>query len=354
MSNTFLWGILVTALAGLIMGTSPWPIKLMRHFQFEHFAVVSMPLALVILPWAITLAFCPQPFAALGEVKRSVLLKANLFAFSWGIAQVLAMLCFVRIGVSLTYGILCSIGAAVGVVTPMIFKASGIFGKGPDIFSQTGLMILAGAAILVVGVAFASLAGANRERKKNGSAPENKTASNSNATAPGGFAAGLAMVVIAGVLSAGWGFAFMYCQDPIIAAMKARGAGEISANAAVWAVALLGAALPNLLYPVFLLTRNRSWGVIRAWPNEIGLSAVYGVLFFAPSILLGIGMRLLGELGPSVGWGLVQGTLILGGQLLGFASGEWRGVSGRPRRQIYVAILILIAAMAVMALAKLK
>ena len=63
-------------------------------------------------------------------------------------------------------------------------------------------------------------------------------------------------------------------------------------------------------------------------------------------------MLLLGPLGASVGWGLVQGTVILGGQLLGFVSGEWRGVSGIPRHQMYLAIALLIMAMTIMACAK--
>ena len=63
-------------------------------------------------------------------------------------------------------------------------------------------------------------------------------------------------------------------------------------------------------------------------------------------------MLLLGALGASVGWGLVQGTLILGGQILGFASGEWRGVEGLPRRQIYLAVVLLVVAMSIMACAK--
>jgi len=44
--------------------------------------------------------------------------------------------------------------------------------------------------------------------------------------------------------------------------------------------------------------------------------------------------------------------LILGGQVLGFLSGEWRGVVGRPRQQIYLAIVLLIVAMTIMACAK--
>jgi hypothetical protein len=338
-------GILIVVAAGVIMGTSPWPLKLMRRFQYEHFAFVSMLLALVILPWAITLAYCPAPFAALAEVDRAALLKANLFAFSWGIAQVLAMLCFVRIGVSLTYGILCSIGAAVGVITPMVFKASGVFQDAPDLLSGTGLMVAAGVAVMVLGVVFASLAGLERERQQK---PANAAAGNRS----GGFLVGLVMVVLAGVLSVGWGFAFTYSQDPIIEAMQRHGAASFPASIAVWAVALLGAALPNVLYPAMLMTRNRSWNVLASCPGEIGLSALYGILFFAPSALLGIGMLKMGALGASVGWGIVQGTLILGGQALGFISGEWRGVHGKPRTHIYLAIVILVLAMVIMAGAK--
>jgi hypothetical protein len=31
-----------------------------------------------------------------------------------------------------------------------------------------------------------------------------------------------------------------------------------------------------------------------------------------------------------VGSGVTQGTLIIGGALLGFLAGEWRGVTGKP------------------------
>ena len=76
-----LTGIVVIVLAGLIMGTSPWPLKLMRHFQYEHFGFISMLLALLILPWAITLAFCPEPFAALREVDWIVVLRPTCLPF---------------------------------------------------------------------------------------------------------------------------------------------------------------------------------------------------------------------------------------------------------------------------------
>ena len=348
MSDTILFGIILVVLAGLIMGTSPWPLKLMRRFHYEHFAFISMLVALVILPWTITLIFCPHPFAALSEVPGVVLLKANLFALAWGIAQVLALLCFVRIGVSLTYGILCSIGVAVGVITPMIFKASGVFREAPDLLSKPGLIVLGGTVVMLAGVVFASLAGAGREKSTRASEASDAAAKNVG-TPSGGFAVGLLMVVMAGVLSVGWGFAFTYSQDSIIQAMKSHGAADFPASIAVWAIALLGAALPNVLYPAILMTRNKSWHVLSAHPGEIALSIIYGIFFFAPSALLGKGMLLLGPLGASVGWGLVQGTLILGAQILGFATGEWQGVSGKPRTQVYIAIIFLVIGITIIA-----
>ena len=38
-----------------------------------------------------------------------------------------------------------------------------------------------------------------------------------------------------------------------------------------------------------------------------------------------------------------------GSQAAGFISGEWRGVLGTPRRQMYMAISVLIIAAAIMA-----
>jgi hypothetical protein len=97
--NLFL-GVIVTVLSGLVMGTSAWPLKLMRRFKYEHFGLVSMAFSLLVLPWAITLAMCPDALSAYRSVPLGLLLKSNLFSLAWGAAQVLALLCFVRIGVN--------------------------------------------------------------------------------------------------------------------------------------------------------------------------------------------------------------------------------------------------------------
>ncbi len=133
---------------------------------------------------------------------------------------------------------------------------------------------MVGVAIMLVGVVLAAFAGFGRDRILR-STDQPRT---------GSFAGGLIMVVIAGALSAGISFAFVYSQGPIVSAMKAHGAGDIPANFAVWAIGLLGGALIiNVTYPAYLMTKNKSWGVLLDswWDGHlavaIGINFIIGV-----------------------------------------------------------------------------
>ncbi|MBS1850082.1 MAG: hypothetical protein JST79_04170 [Acidobacteria bacterium] len=339
MATATLIGALIVVLAGLVQGSGAWPMKFMRKFQFEHWWFVAMLIGLVIAPWVITLLFCPNVVDAYRSIDVSTLLKANAFALAWGIANVLCGLCFVRIGIALTGGILTGLGVSVGVTLPMIVKGSGLFSEAPDIGSAAGKTVLLGVAVMLAGVVVAALAGFGRDRELQ------KT----NQPRTGSFLGGLVMVVIAGALSAGISLAFVYSQGPIVSAMTARGAGEIPANFAVWAIGLLGGALVNVTYPAYLMTKNKSWHVLWESSGELGLAVLIGINFIIGVALMGKGMLLLGPLGASVGFGVQQAMQMVGSQTVGFASGEWRGVLGTPRHQMYVAIALLIVAAMVMA-----
>jgi L-rhamnose-H+ transport protein len=338
MSLTEILGILLVSIAGLVMGSAGWPIKIMRKFQYEHWGFVYCLFGIVILPWIITMLFCPHALTAYGTIDRMILLKSNLWSMGWGVANVLCGLCFVRIGFSLTGGILTGLGVSLGVAIPMVFKASGLFKNAPDLTSPAGLAVLAGVAVMVIGVVLVSLAGFGRDKVLG------KLQSTS-----GNFGVGFIMAIIAGVLSCGISFAFVYSQGPIVEAMKAQGAKEIPANFSVWAVGLLGGAAINVLYPAYLMTKHKSWHVLRENINEVFLSLIMGVNFCVAVSLMGKGMLMLGVLGASVGFGVQQAMQMAGTQGVGFISGEWRGVSGTPRRQIYYAITVLIVAALIMA-----
>ena len=338
MTLSQLFGLLAVALAGLVIGSGVWPMKLMRKFQFEHWWFVGMLTGLILLPWALTLAFCPHALAAYSRVSGRTLITANLWAAGWGIANILCGLCFVRIGLALTGAILTGLGVSLGVVLPLVVKGSGLFRDAADLGSPAGMTVLGGVGVMLVGVVFAAVAGFGRDRALRRLQPRT-----------GSFLGGLVMSIVAGVLSCGMSLAFVYGQGPIVQVMKAQGAGEVGATFAVWAVALLGGSLLNVLYPAYLMTRRQSWGVLAQSGTELALAAVIGVNMTVGIVLMGNGMLALGALGASVGFGIQQASQMLGNQAAGFLSGEWRGVVGTPRRQMYAAIALLILAAAIMA-----
>ncbi len=313
-------------------------MKIMRKFQFEHWWFVSMLTGLVLLPWAVTLAFCPDPIAAYRSIDASLLWKANAFSLGWGVANVLCGLCFIRIGFALTGGILTGLGLSLGVTIPLLIKGSGLFSEAPSIGSPAGHAILLGVAIMIVSVVLVAFAGFGRDRVLRTSAKSS-----------GSFRIGLVMVIIAGILSVGLSFSFVYSQDPIVRAMKAQGASNIPANFSVWAISLIGGALVNILYPVYLMTKNKSWRVLAECWTDAALAILMGLSMSAAVALMGQGMLLLGALGASIGFGIQQGAQMLGNQSVGFISGEWKGVEGTPRRQMYTALALLVLAAIVMA-----
>jgi hypothetical protein len=118
-------GLLIVIAAGLCIEFAPVPLKRMRRFQYEQWAFVSMLTGLVAIPWSITVSACPDPWGALRSIYAPVLIKANLFSVGWGIANILFLQCLVRIGVSLTSGIVGGMTIAFGVLVPMMFKGTG-------------------------------------------------------------------------------------------------------------------------------------------------------------------------------------------------------------------------------------
>lgn len=338
MDTTQLLGVLVVAFSGILIGGSPWPIKVMRHYKYEHWAFVAMLAGMVVVPWAVTLLFCPNAMSAYGTVAREVLIKANLFSISAGLANALALICFTTIGISLTSGLSSGVAITIGVVTPMILKASGAFANAPSPGSAAGLTVLIGAAVMVAGVALMTIAGFGREKAMTRAGHRPKS-----------FLVGVILCVLAGILSLGFTFSFAYCQDPIVKVMQAQGASNVAANSAVWAVGLFAAGLINVLYPAFLMTKSRSWGILAQHPGELMLAILYGLLQAVGFICMGKGMLLLGALGASVGYGLQQSFQISTMQAVGFIGGEWKGVRGRSRHFMYAAITVLLVAAAILA-----
>lgn len=337
--DTSLAGAGLAAIAGISMGLSSAPIKFMTKYRYEHWGFINSLLGLVVLPWSLAVALCPDLSGALSAVPASAYLKANLWSLAWGVANVLCGLCFVRIGVSLTMGLLTGVGLPVGILLPMVFKGSGQFAEAPSLASSTGIALLALTLVLVFSVALMARAGAEREEK--------------GIATQGSFKVGLLMAIAAGFLQVGLSFAFVYSQGPLVEALQARAASESAAVAAVWAVTLPGGALINVLFPLFLMLRARNWKTL-AMPKDFCLTLLMPLFFVGSLLCMGNGMRMMGALGASLGFGLQQGLSILTAQSVGVFTGEWSGVLRRTKLLMIIAVALMLAAVCVMAFLRAK
>ena len=340
---TTIFGIILVVLAGIGTGTGIWPLKLTKRLQFEHYWFVAMLLGLLIFPWTIVVLRVPNPLAAYAQVGWEPLLKANFFALLWGVANVLCGLCMVRIGAALT-GAIMPLGIIAGSILPMVMKGTGLFANAPDITSPGGLVLMAGLAVILSGVMISSFAGFGREKALAGLS-----------TTPaqgrqGSFATGLVMAVIAGITSAGSALCFVYGQAPIKEAMATQGVDTMTADVSVWAMALMSGALVNIIYPAWMMTKKKNWGVLFKNPGEALLATIGGIQLITAFTLMGRGMLLLGVFGASVGFAIQQTLQIMGNQAVGFFFGEWKNVYGKPRRLMYTALVVLVVAVLIVAL----
>lgn len=343
MTTQVIIGCLIVVTAGLIMGAGVWPYKLMKRYCYEHWMFVAMTAGLIVIPWTIIYINCPDIlniYRDLWVTNRADFVRSNLLAVGWGVANVTAALCYAHIGVALTGAILTGVGVTFGVLTPLLLKSSGMgnFGDAPDILSPTGIWIMAGIAVMLAGVIIAALAGFGRD----------KALKKQSQSIDSSFFKGLVMAVVAGALSAGLPLAFVYSNGPVVSAMKHAGTSDFVSSLAVWPIGALGGVLVNIIYPSFLLTKNKSWDILIKSKKELGLATLIGANMIISMSLQGYGMRMIGILGAAIGIGIQQASQIMGGQALGFISGEWRGVHGKPRTRMYVAIALLIIAAIVM------
>ncbi|ULQ51972.1 L-rhamnose/proton symporter RhaT [Flavihumibacter fluvii] len=337
-------GLLLVVLAGLGTGTAAWPMKKIKELNFEQYLFVFMFTGIILYPWLVVLINIPDPIEIVRKVGLRTLVISNLLSVCWGIANVLYLVCVVRIGAALTGAILSAAGMSVGVIIPMIFKGSGMFNNAPGLFSPAGIVIMAGLVVIIIGIALVSLAGFGREKVLQEQGGQLKSSQPS-----GGFLQGLLLVILAGFLSSGLSLAFVYGQGPVIEAAKSQGAGDITANFTVWAFCILGGGLLNVFYAIFLMAKNNSWKRLFERKDELVYGAIIGLQFIGAIILLGSGMLLLGVLGASVGFAIQQSLQVIGNQLVGFTGGEWKGIYGKPRKNMYLAIGIILVAVILLA-----
>jgi L-rhamnose-H+ transport protein len=340
---SLLIGFILVLLSGVMAGSALSPIKFVRKYRFENYWLIYGLTGTVVIPWALALGVTPHLFRMYSQLPWQVLLMPPAFAFSWGIASTLGGLCVSRIGLSLTYALVIGIGASAGSLVPLLYFSPQTLG------TPAGHCILLGIAVMFGGLALVTWAGRQKESQTGAGGGASDDGVRLGRTRQRSYIAWVLVAALAGILSAGLNFSFAFGRD-VVAAAQAAGASTATATYAVWALAMLGGMIPNLVYPCLLCFRNRSWNVFLVSPtSDLVLSVLLGVLFMGSTVLYGLGAVRLGLLGTSVGWGIMQIMQIVIGNVTGFLTGEWRLARAKSVRLMLAGVAVLVVASMVMA-----
>jgi len=329
-------GFLILLVAGVMNGSFTLPMKFTRNWNWENTWLVWTLFALVIFTPLAAFATIPHLGQLYGEVATGLVVTVAIFGAGWGIAQVLFGLAVDSIGIALTFSIVLGTSAAVGSIIPLLRLHP------EKLFSIGGLFIVAGVVLVIVGVATCAVAGHRREAAM--AARDGRPKVN--------MSRGLAFAILCGFGAAlvNFGLAF---GGPLLDGARRHGAAELWAGNAVWLPLMLAGSIPNFVYCVYLLNKNKTAhrygrsGTASHW----FLAAIMAFFWFASTALYGIATGKLGSWGTILGWPLFMSLIVITASILGIVTGEWKNSGKQPLRIQVGGVVVLVLAVFVLAAA---
>jgi L-rhamnose-H+ transport protein len=319
------FGVLIAMLGGFMAGNCMVPLKYLRRWRWENAWIVFSLVALIVVPWTLAFFRVPDLMGVYAGVNIGAFIMPFLYGAGWGVAQVLFGLAVLRIGMALSFATTIGLGAALGVMVPILLRHPAVL-KTPH-----GEVLLMGVFLMVAGVIVCSWAGHRREREQQAETPD---------VGKGTFASGLIMATAAGLLSPMLNYSLAFGDRFVIEALRHH-ATAADAPYAVWPIALVGGAVPNLAYSIWLVFRNQTWGnFFPIWP-QILLGTIMGVLWMGSVAAYGTATTLLGLLGASIGWSIYQISIILTSNISGWIAGEWKGAGMQSKVALWSGLFLL-------------
>lgn len=330
-----LTGFLLVLLAGLLQGSFILPMTLVKRWSWEHTWATFSLLGMLVFNWIITLLFVPNIFAVYAASPGRDLAILALFGLGWGVGAVLFGLGMDRLGMALGYPVIMGLIASLGALIPLLV----FFPQ--TLLTTRGVILLAGTALVIFGIVLCSIAGSRRTPSEG----------KSTAARPNAFKIGLAIAILAGILSClpNVGVAF---GGNLVSAAESLGVSQAASGNTVWALLFTLGLVANITYCLYLMITRKT--LPQYWnpetPRNLGLSALMALMWIGSFYLYGAGAAKLGRWGVVVGWPLFISLSIIVGNLWGLWRGEWRGAPAAARRLLNLGLLILIVAVIAVAL----
>ena len=331
-------GVGLHAVGAFLSANCYAPQKYVKRWSWEIYWLTQAAWCWFLWPIIGAALTIPNLLQVLAEAPKDRMLYSFLMGVAYGVGGTAFNVAIRYIGFSLTYAIAVGLSSILGTLVPPLVR-----GQYGEILARVGSgWVLGGVAAGAVGIAFSGAAGRLKEidlRAQAGGAGEFSLFK------------GLLLSLLAGVLSAVYGFALEVAQ-PVVVVAEQHGAGIWKGNVA-YIFANTGAFVTAALYALYLARKNRTLGELtRLRPGEertslalnYGLALLTGTLWYGQFFFYNLGHV---RLGPQYGfssWAIHMIVLVLFSNLVAIVFQEWKGCRSRTTITIAIGLLVLCAA----------
>lgn len=339
-------GVVLHAIGGLMSAIFYLPYRQVKHWAWESYWLAGGVFSWIVAPWIIASLAVPNLLATLVEAPAKSLFWSYFFGVLWGIGGAMFGLTVRYLGFALGTAMALGYCAAFGTLLPPIF--SGEFAG--VIRTSSGLIVMGGVVVCLVGIVISGLAGVAKEREL---PAKEKQASIREFS----FKKGVWVATFCGIMSACMSYGFA-AGKPIAEIAVRNGASELWKNLPVLIVVLAGGFTTNLVWCLTLNLRNKSLAnyfktQAPAAPGEAAsdrvpllrnylFCALGGTLWYLQFFFYSMGTTKMGRFDFS-SWTLHMASIIIFGTLLGVYLAEWKGVTVRTHWLMRVGLVVLIS-----------
>ena len=362
-------GVFLHWLGGLASASFYVPYRKVRGWSWETYWLAGGVVSWIVMPWLLAGLITHNLLSVLHSAPASSIFWSYIFGVLWGFGGLTFGLTMRYLGMSLGMAVALGYTAIFGTLVPPIFH--GQFGQ--LLAQRSGIIILTGVGVCVLGIVFGGAAGISKERELS---REQKLAS----IAEFNLKLGLGVATFCGVMSSCFAFG-LDAGNPIKALTLAAGTSTMWQGLPVLVVVLAGGFTTNFVWCAILHSRNKSAGEylripanashlsatehppienpIDAESAEMALqlqtapreklsislnylfSAIAGATWYMQFFFYTMGETQMGRYKFS-SWTLHMASIIIFSTLWGIALKEWNGVSARTKTLVFLTLLTLV------------
>jgi L-rhamnose-H+ transport protein len=344
-----LLGVLFHWLGGLASGSFYVPYRKVKKWSWETYWLVGGFFSWIIVPWIFAVLMTSDLLGVLRQVPGRSIFWTYVFGVLWGLGGLTFGLTMRYLGMSLGMAVALGYTAAFGTLMPPIFKGEFVH---EVLGTHSGLVILAGVGICMLGIVFAGAAGMSKERELS---EEQKK----EAIKEFDLKRGLLVATFSGVMSACFAYG-LAAGDPIKQLTIKHGTGPLWQGLPVLVVLLLGGFTTNFIWCAILNFRNRTtYQYFRAespdsQANSINnssrapmlanylFSALAGTTWYMQFFFYTMGETQMGRYKFS-SWTLHMASIMIFSTLWGIALKEWKGSGTRTKWLVALSLAVLVA-----------